>query len=111
MIITVIELHSGFITHILQDIPLLINLMDLLKTTINDNAKEAELEIHLSVLSLFFVCLVVSNQDKTFDLLTLLEKNVGISSITHYSILLINHSSYSVIEFTEERNAVEDSVM
>lgn len=108
LIITVVELHAGFIMQILQDIPLLINLMALMKTKIEEN--DVTSQIKLSVLSLFFVCLVVHNQDQTFDLITLLEKNVGLSFITSYAVILINHPPVNQLDANEEGDVTEDAI-
>lgn len=108
LILTVIELHSGFITQILQDIPLLINLMTLMKTKIEEN--DTSSQIKLSMLSLFFVSLVVHNQDQTFDLITLLEKNVGLSFITSYAVMLINHAPATQMETNEDGDVNEDAI-
>lgn len=109
LIITIIELHAGYVMQILQDIPLLIDFMTLMKTEIDKNQPDFGMKI--SMIALLFICFAVHNEDPTFDLLTLLEKNVGLSQVTSFALLLIHHSAVSESNSSEEEDVEEETVM
>lgn len=94
---------------ILQDIPLLIDFMTLMTTEIDKNQPDFGMKI--SMIALLFICFVVHNQDPTFDLLTLLEKNVGLSHVTSFALLLIHHSAVNELKTNDDGDVEEESVM
>lgn len=109
LIITIIDLHQGFIAQILQDIPLLVNLMALMKSKSDENRPDFQLK--LSLISLMFISFAVHNQDKTFDLITLLEKNVGLSGVSSYGLMLMHHVPVTECKKNENGDVSEDFVV
>ena len=67
--------------------------MNIVKESANDTVDETSMKA--GMISLLLICLQVQNQDQTFDLLTLLEKNVGLNTLYSFALLVINHVSYS----------------
>ena len=67
--------------------------MNLVKESANNTADESGMKA--GMISILLICLQVQNQDQTFDLLTLLEKNVGLNTLSSFALLVINHVSYS----------------
>ena len=67
--------------------------MSIVKESANDTVDETSMKA--GMISLLLICLQVHNQDQTFDLLTLFEKNVGLNTLSSFALLVINHVSYS----------------
>ena len=54
--------------------------MNIVKESANDTVDETSMKA--GMISLLLICLQVHNQDQTFDLLTLFEKNVGLNTLS-----------------------------
>ena len=120
-----IDLHGEVVSQLLQDIPFIIELMELIKEKAKELSEEdtegislnshnhitffsefnwpvryllienVYARIKVGVLSTLLMSLHTHNSDTTIDLLALIQKNIGLSTVTSTALSFSSHTSVS----------------
>lgn len=87
-----IDLHADIVSQLLQDIPFIIDFMNLIRKEAEER-RDNQTQSKSGILSLLLMSIHTHNSDSTIDMLQLIQKNVGLSVVTssaHHFISTVN---------------------